>query len=179
MKPAVKLSDIAENIEMASDGAETFYNELTGEFYYYNQDFSDDDRDLDEEEGWLRLPSQRDADEYEMMSEFADIVEDSRKRGQLDIALSGRGAFRRFKDAVNREGIAEEWYAFRDKMYLEFARDWCEDEGIPYDSSDLIIVERIICENPYDRVIQTSTTQNSEEVRTMSNMAKGRRRADG
>ena len=75
MKPTVKLGDVAEHIEMASDEAYTFFNELTGEFYWYS-DFVDDedDRDLDEEEGWLRLPNQRDADEYDMMSDFTYTV---------------------------------------------------------------------------------------------------------
>jgi hypothetical protein len=136
MKPIVKLSDVAENIEMASNDAETFYNELTGEFYYYNPGFTEDERDLDEEEGWLRLPSQRDADEYGMMSDFADIVRNSRKREQLQIALSGRGAFRRFKDTVDRVGVEETWYAFRDRRYLEFARDWCDEKQIPYEPED-------------------------------------------
>ncbi len=78
MKPTVKLSDIAEYIDTASYGAYSFYNELTGEFYWYS-DFGDrDDRDLDEEEGWLRLPSQRDANEYEMMSDFTDTVRGAR-----------------------------------------------------------------------------------------------------
>ncbi len=137
MKPTVKLSDIAMHIEMASDGTYSFYNELTGEFYWYS-DFGDhDDRDLDEEEGWLRLPSQRDADEYGMMSDFADTVNDARKREQLEFALSGKGAFRRFKDSANRLGVAEAWYAYRDKCYLEFARDWCDEEDVPYDRAEL------------------------------------------
>jgi predicted thioesterase len=137
MKPTVKLSEIAEHIEMASDGAYSFYNELTGEFYYYS-DFGDrDDRDLDEEEGWLRLPNRRDADEYEMMSDFADPVRNPRKREQLEIALSGKGAFLRFKDAVIREGVEDAWYAFRDRRYLEFARDWCDENELPYDRAEL------------------------------------------
>jgi predicted thioesterase len=137
MKPIVKLSEIVSNIEMISDGDYAFYNELTGE-YYWRSDFSDDDdRDLDFEEGWLRLPNQRDAGEYDMMTDFADTVTNSRKREQLEVALSGRGAFRRFKDAVNRLGIADAWYAFRDRRYLEFARDWCIEEELPYDRSEL------------------------------------------
>jgi predicted thioesterase len=137
MKSIVKLSDIAEHIEMANDGADMFYNELTGEFYWFS-DFGDhDDRDLDEEDGWLRLPSQREADEYEMMSDFATTVKNPRKREQLEIALSGKGAFRRFKDAVIREGIDEAWYAFRDRRYLEFARDWCDENEVPHDHPEL------------------------------------------
>lgn len=137
MKPTVKLSDVAEHIEMACNGTDTFYNELTGEFYWYS-DFGDrDDRDLDEEEGWLRLPSQRDVNEYSIMSDFADAVKNPRQCEQLNIALSGKGAFRRFKDAVDRGGVAEAWYSFRDRRYLEFARDWCEEEQIPYDPDEL------------------------------------------
>ncbi len=92
---------------------------------------------MDEEEGWLLLPNQRDTDEYGMMSDFADTVKNSRKREQMEIALSCKGAFRRFKDAVKREGIVEAWYAFRDKRYLEFARNWCDGREIPYSSTDM------------------------------------------
>jgi predicted thioesterase len=136
MKPTVKLSEVVEYIEMAGDSADTFYNELTGEFYFYS-DFGGDNRDLDEEEGWLRLPSQRDAGEYDMMSNFAYTVKNPRKREQLEIALSGRAAFRRFKDAVIREGVEQAWYSFRDRRYLEFAREWCDAEEVPYEPAEL------------------------------------------
>ena len=33
MKPTVKLNEIAMHIEMASDGTDSFYNELTRKFY--------------------------------------------------------------------------------------------------------------------------------------------------
>jgi predicted thioesterase len=122
---------------MASDCAYSFYNELTGEFHHYSDLAGNNDRDLDEEEGWLRLPSQRDANEYDMMSDFADTVRSQRKRERLEIALSGKGAFRRFKDAVIREGMEDAWYAFRDRRYLEFARDWCDENGLPHDGAEL------------------------------------------
>jgi hypothetical protein len=132
MKPTVRLIDIVGHIEMASDGNYTFYNELTGEFYWYSDFGDNDDRDLDEEEGWLRLPNQYDADEYGMMSDFSDTIKNQQIREKLETALSGKGAFRRFKDTVNREGIEEAWYTFRDNRYLEFARNWCDEEQIPY-----------------------------------------------
>ena len=65
-----------------------------------------------------------------MMSDFADTVRNPRKHEQLEIALSGKGAFRRFKDAVIREGVEDAWYAFRDRRYLEFARDWCDENEL-------------------------------------------------
>ncbi len=141
MKPTVKLREIAEYISDANDETNAFYNELTGEFYliFDFEDLDPDDeeyRDIDEEEGWLRLPNQRDAREYDMMTDFTDTVGDAHVRRYLEIALSGRGAFRRFKDTVIEEGIADRWYAFRDGRYHAFARAWCEENSIPYDGSE-------------------------------------------
>ena len=68
----------------------------------------------------------RDIDEYGMMADFADRHHPS----ELHSAISGRGAFRRFKDAVRRMGLEQEWYQFRDAEYKRVAQEWCEDCGI-------------------------------------------------
>ena len=50
----------------------------------------------------------------------------------LEMAINGRGAFRRFKDTVNRYGIEDQWYAFRDAGYAAVARRWCEENDVEY-----------------------------------------------
>jgi len=55
------------------------------------------------------------------MERFARSLTDAAARDELDAALHGRGAFRRFKDAVQRLGIADEWYRFRDAVFEEIA----------------------------------------------------------
>ena len=45
------------------------------------------------------------------------------------------GAFRRFKDTVHRLGLADAWYASRERGYSDVARNWCEANDIPLDSS--------------------------------------------
>jgi hypothetical protein len=46
--------------------------------------------------------------------------------------IRGSGAFRRFKDAIRRHGIEDEWYQFRDQALEEIAIEWLESNGIAY-----------------------------------------------
>ncbi|HBK53079.1 UPF0158 family protein [Syntrophomonas wolfei] len=51
---------------------------------------------------------------------------------ELLYAIRGRGAFRRFKDKVQRLGIQQQWDKFREEAFKEIAIDWCEYNNIPY-----------------------------------------------
>ena len=51
---------------------------------------------------------------------------------ELQAAVHGRGAFRRFKDAVHRLGIADEWYRFREAALEEIVIEFLEAHGIAY-----------------------------------------------
>jgi hypothetical protein len=85
---------------------------------------------LDNENDYLSLPSQYEANEYQMMEDFVSNVEDEKIAGQWSISLRGKGAFRRFKDSVILFGIDKEWYQFKNEKYKEFAVEWCEENGI-------------------------------------------------
>jgi len=41
-------------------------------------------------------------------------------------------AFRRFKDLIQRYGIADDWYKYRDNRYRGIAIQWCEENDIKY-----------------------------------------------
>ena len=69
--------------------------------------------------------------EYGWMTEFAESVADARLRSRLEIALDGRGAFRRFKNAlVGHPAERERWFAFRDARVRAAAREWLVEQGI-------------------------------------------------
>lgn len=68
-------------------------------------------------EDYLPLPDRFEIDEYRMMERFAAGMADPSAREEVLSVLHGRGAFRRFKDAVRRIGLADEWYADRDRGY--------------------------------------------------------------
>jgi hypothetical protein len=81
---------------------------------------------------YLPLPSKFDIHEYEIMRRFCMSVEYDGLRQILLDAIRGSGAFRRFKDAVHRHGIADEWYNYRQRTFEEIAEDWLKSNNIPY-----------------------------------------------
>lgn len=69
--------------------------------------------------------------EYRWMAEFAGTVRDARLRDRLEVALDGRGAFRRFKNVVlDFPAERERWFAFRDDRLHAAAREWLGELGI-------------------------------------------------
>lgn len=131
----LELSKAADAFDMVSDEHQVFYNIETGEFDYYTDPVYsglDDDYERFEEDCWIAVPGQRELGEYSIMEDFIDIIADPRKNELLSVAIEGRGAFRRFKDTLHRVGMTDEWYAFKNKAYIELARAWCEDNDIEY-----------------------------------------------
>jgi hypothetical protein len=95
-------------------------------------ELSEDELDEGEAEGYLvRIEPIESSVEYRWMAEFAACVADSRLRDHLEIALHGRGAFRRFKDVLGRHPVArEQWFRFHDERVQQAMREWLEEHGI-------------------------------------------------
>lgn len=85
----------------------------------------------------IRFPNRHEWDEYGMMEDFSEAYPDEHIRACLCIALSGRGAFRRFKDTLIRFGAEAQWYAYRDAHMLEFAQTWCEENQMSCDVEEV------------------------------------------
>lgn len=98
-------------------------------FFDHDEDF--DKGELDDSEIWLRIPNEGSGAGYQDMIDFmVDEVDDRRLAQRLDRALSGRGPFRRFRDALwDEEELFTEWHAFSDDRHLGRARDWLAEEG--------------------------------------------------
>ena len=75
---------------------------------------------------------QREINEYGMLRDFVESLPDGDKKYTLQMSITGRGAFRRFKDTVRHFDLEDKWYAFRDKCYARVARRWCEDNDLEY-----------------------------------------------
>ena len=81
---------------------------------------------MDIEENWdnyISLPSGFDIDEYDIMVEFCNSLDNERISDQLLSALNGRGAFRRFKDTAIRLNVEKKWYDYRDGALRKIAMD--------------------------------------------------------
>ncbi len=69
--------------------------------------------------------------EYSWMAAFAESAKDRQLRRLLEVALSGQGAFRRFKDVLgDYPSERKRWFAFRDEHVVRAARDWLDDHDI-------------------------------------------------
>lgn len=132
----VKLSEVIDALDFTNDEIEYYYNpdnekifmSNIGEFENLNED------ELDELfEKSIMLPTRHDINEYEMMKDFAETIEDTRLQNQLYISLNGSGAFRRFKDTCINFDIINDWYKFRNERYKELAINWCKENNIEFE----------------------------------------------
>lgn len=64
------------------------------------------------------------------MQTFIGTVADPGRADTLDIAINGRGPFRRFKDTLSRwPGELERWHGYHEDRQRGRARDWLADTG--------------------------------------------------
>jgi hypothetical protein len=152
MTVIVSLSDVIEQMDLTTDEATAYINRKTGELItltheefalaedpdeaeaspQWQKDLLPKAREVLESEDYIPLPSKFEIHEWSIMEQFAHSLTDAAVNDELDAALHGRGAFRRFKDAVHRLGIADEWYRFRDAALEEIAIEFLEEHGIAY-----------------------------------------------
>lgn len=151
----VDLNDLVEQLE-PMDNFITYLNIRTGKYVVINEDYIrilEDIEDLQELaeykeferdemmtildieenfEDYEALPTKYDLDEYSMMEDFIETLKDRKKVERLEEAIIGKGAFRRFKDTISNLGLSNAWYNYRDQVFLEIAKSWCEERKIPY-----------------------------------------------
>jgi len=133
----IKLSEIITGLEFVNTGLDTYayFNQDKNEIFYIGEyDTFDNEEEFDELiEKSIMLPTRYDINEYSMMKDFIETIDDAKLYNQLCIAINGSGAFRRFKDTCINFEIIEDWYKFRDKKYKEIAIEWCKDNSINYE----------------------------------------------
>lgn len=68
---------------------------------------------------------------YRDMADFVASVHHRRAADLLDRAISGRGAFRRFKDTLGEfPELREQWFRYRDARARRRALRWLADQGL-------------------------------------------------
>ena len=151
MKISVKLDDIIEGLEFQSDESSSFLDKKTGEVVLmtdYAMRAAEDEEPLEELDDWERdlvtiareiiaesgryipLPTKYDIDEYSIMENFCVSLDKQEIGDILYDLISGSGAFRRFKDAIYKYGVEDQWYKYRDNALKEIAIEWCRENNI-------------------------------------------------
>jgi hypothetical protein len=95
--------------------------------------WSDEERveqDEDDENRWLDVEHIGSSYGYDDMEVFIDTVTDPTKADLLRVAITGKGAFRRFKDVLSRwPDERERYYLMSADRQLGRAREWLADQG--------------------------------------------------
>ncbi len=148
----VHLRDVVNEMQVFDDESHAFMNRVTGELFTVTSNelrAVEEEHDLEEypewqrnsirkadeildSDDWLQLPSKYEIHEWEIMRDFCYSLADERLRSELLDAIHGSGAFRHFGNTVHYRGIQQDWYRFRQQALEQIARDWLEENEIPY-----------------------------------------------
>jgi Uncharacterised protein family (UPF0158) len=90
----------------------------------------EDEDESDDADKWLWVHCEGSRDGYRDMERFIGTVRDPGRADRLEVAISGRGAFRRFKDVLARwPGELDRWFEFSAERQRGRARAWLADAG--------------------------------------------------
>ena len=152
MKAIVSIKDVVNEMDVLNDEHSAFLNRHTGALVTLSSEelsAAEEDDNIDEYPEWQRdmivkakevidsddylpLPNKFDIHEYHIIEDFCcSIADDEIREGLLD-KIRGRGAFKRFKDAIQMNGNEEEWYRFRQEELEKITIEWLEANQIPY-----------------------------------------------
>ncbi|RMW49440.1 hypothetical protein D6U18_06120 [Lactiplantibacillus pentosus] len=138
---SMKLDDLIDPFVNAEDGMIYYYRRSTDEIVVLvNDQFADDDSNDklaeaidDNRDDYVSFPTEIDIHDYQIMRDYVDQVADDRQRERLEQAISGRGAFRRFRSTIEQLGLLEQWYDFEAQAYHDMAVEWCHENDVPYE----------------------------------------------
>jgi hypothetical protein len=129
---AVDVGELASFLEGDPIYGETRIDLKSGEIWPSRDDLEEDD-EADDDGRWLyihHIHHQGSHDGYRDMERFIATVADPEIADRLEIAITGKGAFRRFKDVLSRwpEELGR-YVIFRDERQRGRARAWLVAEG--------------------------------------------------
>lgn len=146
----VKMSDVVDALELNSDESRSFLNMKTGEVVtlttediamaslggniddmpkwqrYFIQIARDIENNVDT---YVELPGKYEINEYGIMERFCYSLPESIS-DKLCALITGKGAFRRFKDSLERYRLEDRWKAYHENALKELALSWIKDHNL-------------------------------------------------
>lgn len=139
----IKLSEVVEAIDNTT--VDSHY------YYYIDEERIIEDDDSVSQTKLIPLPSHKQIDDYGTMKNFIEQLEDEEAKGWLQESIKGAGAFKRFRNALERFYLTERWQDFLDEAHENIAIDWCEYYGIEYLEDNQFDTSPQVSNTPIDK----------------------------
>ena len=130
----IDLDELCDAMENSSYEVEYYLDLETGKILFVSECMDDVEtvkmkNQIEEELGRYELiPKAESYEGYRDMQVFIATVEDDHLAELLEVAINGKGAFRRFKDVLlNYPEERERWFQFKDDRMKERALEWLDD----------------------------------------------------
>ncbi|MBY4971197.1 UPF0158 family protein [Streptococcus suis] len=135
---AVWFQDVVDALQMLSQGDRYYYDSYLDELVYLSVEETglesceglEEEIEEDVTGRFVRLPTNYDFNPYAFMERYVYYLPEGDLSDRLSRAIRGRGAFRRFKNELERCDRLEDWYVFEAQCYKELVLDWCQENEI-------------------------------------------------
>ncbi|HEM3660864.1 TPA: hypothetical protein U1C79_000766 [Streptococcus suis] len=135
---AVWFQDVVDALQMLSQGDRYYYDSYLDELVYLSVEETglesceglEEEIEEDVTGRFVRLPTYYDFNPYTFMERYVYHLPDGDLSDHLSRAIRGRGAFRRFKNELERCDRLEDWYVFETQCYKELVLEWCQENKI-------------------------------------------------
>jgi hypothetical protein len=134
VKPGpVKRSALLDELGTALTGGDvdgaSYFNTKTGAVEHFMHNLGDQENariaEADANPDLMKIAPVTTDVRYSIMSDFIGSVEDINFAGRLRTAISGKGAFKRFRETVDEDdAMRRRWMAYRTKRHYHIALDW-------------------------------------------------------
>ncbi len=134
VKPGpVKRNALLDELGTALTGGDvdgvSYFNAETGAVEHFMHNLGDQENariaEADANASFVKIVPVTTDVRYGIMSDFIASVEDINVAGRLRTAISGKGAFKRFRETVDEDdALRRRWMAYRTKRHYHLALDW-------------------------------------------------------
>lgn len=135
---AVKYEDLSTAFDFVNYGASMEHHAYvsldTGQVYWTSDSvdtFEEElPEDLEDPERYLTIPHKNELDLGGSLALRFVAQQFPAHYDQVEGYFRRRGAYARFKDLLEREGVLERWYAFEADAVEKALRQWCAENGL-------------------------------------------------
>jgi hypothetical protein len=133
----VRYDDLSLAFDFVSSGSPMEHNAYisidTGQIYWTSDLNSTEEEvpdDLETSDRYIAIPHKNDLDLGRNLALRFVAQELPERYGRVKDCFRSRGAYARFKEVLESEGVIERWYKFEAESVEKVLRGWCAESGI-------------------------------------------------